>query len=62
VFIQDLRKPFIMILDLDNPDQGQLDPTLVPHRDILMKEKEDDWHEPFLAFLLHQRAPKYKAE
>jgi hypothetical protein len=27
-----------------------------------MSEKEDDWHEPFLAFLLDQRVPDDKAE
>jgi hypothetical protein len=28
---------------------------------VLMTEKEDDWHHPFLAFLLHQRAPEDSA-
>jgi ribonuclease HI len=62
VFVQDLCKPSIKLLDPDNPDQVQPDLTSAPPRDMLMKEKEDDWHEPFLAFLLDQRVPEDKAE
>jgi hypothetical protein len=29
---------------------------------MLMTEKKDDWHKPFLAFLLDQRVPEDKAE
>ena len=54
VFVQDLRKPSIKLLDPDNPDQVQPDPTPAPPRDVLMSEKEYDWREPFLAFLLDQ--------
>jgi hypothetical protein len=49
-------------LDPDNLDQIQPDPTPAPPRDVLMTEKEDDWREPFLAFLVDQRAPEDKAE
>jgi hypothetical protein len=62
VFAQDLRKPSIKLLDLDNPDPVQPDLTTAPPRDVLMTEKEDDWREPFLAFLLNQRDPEDKAE
>jgi hypothetical protein len=62
VFVQDLHKPSIKLLDPDNPDQGQPNPTPAPPRDVLMIEKEDDWLEPFLAFLLEQRAPEDKVE
>jgi hypothetical protein len=62
VFVQDLRKPSTKLLDPDNPDQVQPDPTPAPPRDMLMTDKEDDWCEPFLAFLLDQRVPEDKAE
>jgi hypothetical protein len=55
VFIQDLRKPSIKLLDPDSPDLAQHDQTPAPPHDVLMSEKEDDWRKPFLAFLLDQR-------
>jgi hypothetical protein len=61
VFIQDLRKPSIKQLDMDNPDLVQPDQTPAPPHDVLMIETKDDWREPFLAFLLDQRVPKDKA-
>jgi hypothetical protein len=42
------------MLDLDN-NQPDLAPTPLP--DVLMAKKEDDWHEPFIAFLVHQLVP-----
>jgi hypothetical protein len=42
VFVQDLRKPSIKLLDPDNPGGGQHDPTPVPPSDVLMTEKEND--------------------
>jgi hypothetical protein len=62
VFVQDLRKSSIKLLDPNNPEQNQPDLITVPPRDVLMTEMEDDWREPFLAFLLDQRAPEDKAE
>jgi hypothetical protein len=62
VFVQDLRKPSIKLLDPDSPNLAQHDQTSALPRDVLMTEKEDDWREPFLAFLLDQRVPEDKAE
>jgi ribonuclease HI len=42
VFVQDLRKPSIKLLDPDNPELPQHDQTTAPPRDVLMSEKEDD--------------------
>jgi hypothetical protein len=42
VFLKDLRKPSIKLLDSDNPDQVQPHPTLATPCDVLMTEKEDD--------------------
>jgi hypothetical protein len=39
VFIQDLRKPSIKMLDPDNLDQAQPDQTPAPPRDVLMTKK-----------------------
>jgi hypothetical protein len=54
VFVQDLRKPVIKLLDLDSPDLPQHDQAPAPPRDVLMSKKEDDCRKPFLAFLLDQ--------
>jgi ribonuclease HI len=62
VFIQDLCKPSIKLLDKDSPDLAQHNQTPAAPRDVLMSEKEDDWCKPFLAFLLDQRVPEDKAE
>ena len=62
VFVQDLRKPSIKLLDLDNPTSGQTDQTPAPPCDVLMVDKEDDWREQFIAFLVHQMAPEDKRE
>jgi hypothetical protein len=62
VFVEDLRKPSIKLLDPDSPDLLQHDQATAPPRDVLMSEKEDDWRKPFLAFLLNQRVPEDKAE
>ena len=32
----------------------------VLHAGVLVVEKEDDWREHFIAFLVHQRAPEDK--
>jgi hypothetical protein len=62
VFVQDLRKPSIKILDSDNPDLPQHDQTSAPPRDVLMSEKEDDWRKPLIDFILDQLVPDDKAE
>jgi hypothetical protein len=43
VFIQDLHKPSIKLLDPDSPDLAQHDQTPAPLRNMLMTKKEDDW-------------------
>jgi hypothetical protein len=42
VFLKNLRKPSIKLLDSDNPDQVQPHPTLATPGDVLMIVKEDD--------------------
>jgi hypothetical protein len=62
VFVQDLRKPSIKLLDPDNPESSSNDQNLAPPRDMLMSEKEDDWCKPFIDFILDQLVPDEKAE
>jgi hypothetical protein len=62
VFVQDLHKPSIKLLDLDNPEPPQHDQTSAPPRDVLMSEKEDDWRRPFIDFILNQLVLDDKAE
>jgi hypothetical protein len=62
VFVQDLHKPSIKLLDPDNPESSSNDQNLAPPRDVLMSEKEDDWRKPFIDFILDQLAPDDKAE
>jgi ribonuclease HI len=54
VFVQDLRKPSIKLLDPGNPEPPSSDQNSAPPRDVLMSEKEDDWHKPFIYFILDQ--------
>jgi hypothetical protein len=42
VFVQDLRKPSIKLLDPDNPELPTNDQNSTPPRDMLMSEREDD--------------------
>jgi hypothetical protein len=51
VFIQDLRKPLIKLLDLDNPEPPLHNQNSAPPRNMLMSEKEDDWSKPFIDFV-----------
>jgi hypothetical protein len=51
VFVQDLRKPSIKLLDPDNPEPPQHDQALAPPRGVLMSEKEDDRRKPFIDFI-----------
>jgi ribonuclease HI len=62
VFVQDLRKPSIKLLDSDNSNLPQHDQTLVTPRGVLMSEKEDEWRKPFTDFILDQLIPDDKAE
>jgi hypothetical protein len=62
VFVQDLRKPSIKLLDSDNPEPSQQDQTSAPPYDVLMSEKEDDWRKPFIDFILDQLIPDDKTE
>jgi ribonuclease HI len=62
VFVQDLRKPSIKLLDPDNPEPPPNDQNSAPLRDVLMSEKEDDWRKPFIDFILDQLVPDDKAE
>jgi hypothetical protein len=61
VFVQDLRMPSIKLLDSDNPKPPQHNQTSAPPRDVLMLEKEDDWREPFIDFILDQLVSDNKA-
>jgi hypothetical protein len=61
VFVQDLCKPSIKLLDSNNPEPPSNDQNLAPPRDVLMTEKEDDWRKPFID-LLDQLVPDDKAE
>jgi hypothetical protein len=62
VFVQDLRKPSIKLLDPDNPEQSSNNQSSAPPRDVLMSEKEDDWRKPFIDFIFDQLIPDGKAE
>jgi ribonuclease HI len=62
VFVQDLRKPSINLLDPDNPKPPSNDQNSAPPRDVLMSEKEDDWCKPFMDFILDKLVPDDKAE
>jgi ribonuclease HI len=61
VFVQDLCKPSIKLLDPDNPEPPSNDQNSAPPRDVLMSEKEDDWRKPFIDFILDQLVPDDKA-
>jgi hypothetical protein len=61
VFVQDLRKPSIKLLDPDNPEPPPNDQNSAPPHDVLTSEKEDDWCKPFMDFILDQLVPDDKA-
>jgi hypothetical protein len=60
VFVQDLRKPSIKLLDPDKPEPPPNDQNSAHPRDVLMSEKEDDWRKPFIDFILDQLVPDDK--
>jgi hypothetical protein len=62
VFVQDLRKPSIKLLDPDNPEPAPNDQNPAPPHDMLMSEKDDDWCKPFIDFILDQPVPDDKIE
>jgi ribonuclease HI len=62
VFVQDLCKHSIKLLDPDNLEALPNDQNSAPPRDVLMSEKEDDWRKPFIDFILDQLVPDDKAE
>jgi ribonuclease HI len=62
VFVQELRKPSIKLLDPDNPEPPSNDQNPAPPPDMLMTEKEDDWRKPFIDFILDQLVPDDKME
>jgi hypothetical protein len=62
VFVQDLRKSSIKLLNPDNLEPPPNDQNSVPPRDVLMSEKEDDWRKPFIDFILDQLVPDDKVE
>jgi hypothetical protein len=62
VFVQDLRKPSIKLMDPDNPEQSSNDQNPAPPRDVVKTEKEDDWRKPFIDFILDQLVPHDKTE
>jgi ribonuclease HI len=62
MFVQDLRKPSIKLLDPDNLEPPSNDQNSAPPRDVLMSEKEDDWRKPFIDFILDQHVHDDKAE
>jgi ribonuclease HI len=62
VFVQDLHKPSIKLLDPDNPKQSSNDQNPAHPRDVLVTKKEDDWRKPFIDFILDQLVPDDKTE
>jgi hypothetical protein len=61
VFVQDLRKPSIKLLDPDAPEPPPHDQNPAPPHDVLTFEK-DDWHKPLIDFILDQLVPDDKTE
>jgi hypothetical protein len=60
VFVQDLRKPSIRLLN--NPETTQSDVSPPGSRDVLMAEAEDDWRLDFIANILEKRVLEDKVE
>jgi hypothetical protein len=62
MFVQDLRRPSIKLLDLDNPEPPPSDQNTAPPHDVLLSEKEDGSRKPFIEFILDQLIPDDKSE
>jgi hypothetical protein len=62
MFVQDLGKPSIELLDPDNPEPPPNNQSSAHPREVLMSEKENDWRKPFIDFILDQLVLDDKAE
>jgi hypothetical protein len=62
VFVQDLQKPLIKLLDPNNPEPPSNNQNPAPPRDVLLTEKEDDWRKPFIDFIVDQLVPDDKTD
>jgi hypothetical protein len=62
VFVKDLRKPSIKLLDLNSPDSPQHEQGSAPPRDVLTTEIDGDWLKPFIDIILKQLVPEDKTE
>ncbi|XP_034570809.1 uncharacterized protein [Setaria viridis] len=62
VFIQDLLKPSIKILDPDQINNNTEAPTDPKPIDIMMIEAEEDWRTPFIALITDQMVLEDKIE
>jgi hypothetical protein len=60
VFVQDLRKLLIRLLNDPETSSGNVPPP--GGRDVLMAEAEDDWRLNFIAYILEQRIREDKVE
>jgi hypothetical protein len=60
VFVQDLRKPSIKLLNDPEPPTSDVPP--LDNLDVLMAEVEDDWRLDIIAYILEHRVPKEKEE
>ncbi|XP_072146338.1 uncharacterized protein [Setaria viridis] len=62
MFIQDLRKPSIKILDPDQADSNAQPQADLASADVLIIQVEEDWQAPFIAFITDNMSPEDKAE
>ncbi|XP_072150854.1 uncharacterized protein [Setaria viridis] len=62
IFEQDLWKPSIKVLDLDQVNNSVEALTFPAPADVMMIEAEEDWSALFIALITHQMVPKDKIE
>jgi hypothetical protein len=60
VFVQDLRKPSIKLLN--NPEKSLSHVSPSGSRGVLMAEAEDDLRLDFITYILEKRVPEDKVE
>jgi hypothetical protein len=60
VFVQDLRKPLIRLLNDQATSPSDVSPP--GSHDVLMTEAEDDYRLDFIAYILEKRIPEDKVE